>query len=59
MFHPDYEFVDDRGVPVAIPADHVVPPEMAPPGLPIEMLEVPETNVPMIEPEEGATEARP
>jgi hypothetical protein len=41
MFHPDYEFVDERGVPVAVPADRVVPPELAPPGLPIRMLEVP------------------
>lgn len=59
MFHPDYEFVDERGAPVSIPADHVVPPEMAPAGLPIEMLQVPETDIPMIEPDEGATEAQP
>jgi hypothetical protein len=42
MFHPDYEWVDPRGEPIAIPADRVVPPELAPPGLPIRMLEVPE-----------------
>jgi hypothetical protein len=41
MFHPDYEFLDEHGVPVAVPADRVVPPEMAPPGLPIRMLEIP------------------
>jgi hypothetical protein len=41
MFHPDYDFVDDRGEPVAVPEDRVVPPEMAPRGLPIEMLELP------------------
>jgi hypothetical protein len=42
MFHPDYHPVDERGVPIPLPADHVVPPEMAPPGLPIQMLEVPD-----------------
>jgi hypothetical protein len=41
MFHPDYEFLDEHGAPVAIPADHIVPPEMAPPGLAIRMLDVP------------------
>jgi hypothetical protein len=42
MFHPDYEFVDERGRTVPLPENRVVPPEMAPPGLPIEMLKVPE-----------------
>jgi len=42
MFHPDYDFTDDRGEPVAVPEDRVVPPEMAPRGLPIEMLELPD-----------------
>ncbi len=41
MFHPDYEWVDANGEPIAIPADGVVPPQLAPPGLPIRMLEVP------------------
>jgi hypothetical protein len=41
MFHPDYDFTDADGRPVAIPPDRVVPPEMAPPGLPVEMLHVP------------------
>jgi hypothetical protein len=41
MFHPDYEFVDEHGAPVAVPADRIVPPEMAPPGLAIHMLDVP------------------
>jgi len=39
MFHPDYAGVDASGKPVAIPDDRVVPPEMAPPGLPIDMLD--------------------
>jgi hypothetical protein len=39
MFHPDYQFVDERGAPVPLPEDRVVPPDMAPAGLPIRMLE--------------------
>jgi hypothetical protein len=42
MFHPDYQPVDERGVPIPLPANRVVPPEMAPAGLPIQMLEVPD-----------------
>lgn len=41
MFHPDFEFVDANGAPIEVPADRVVPPWLAPPGLPIEMLELP------------------
>ncbi len=41
MVHPDYELVGADGKPVAAPGG-VVPPELAPPGMPIEMLEVPE-----------------
>lgn len=41
MFHPDYEWVDERGVPIELPADRVVPRELAPPGLAIELLEIP------------------
>jgi hypothetical protein len=46
MFHPDYDFLDEHGQRVAIPTDRVVPPEMAPAGLPIRMLVVPETIYP-------------
>jgi len=49
MFHPDFQPVDDRGRPVPVPADRVVPPEMAPPGLPHDVLEVPPTHVPFVE----------
>lgn len=42
MFHPDYKPVDSNGQPVELPANRVVPPEMAPRGMPIEILEVPE-----------------
>jgi hypothetical protein len=43
MFHPDYDWVDERGVHVEASESGVVPPELAPPGMPIEMLELPET----------------
>jgi len=42
MFHPDYEGVDAQGNPVPLPQDRIVPPDMAPPGLPIRTLDVPE-----------------
>lgn len=42
MFHPDYEFVNEQGEVVKLPEDGVVPPKMAPPGLAVEMLDVPE-----------------
>ncbi len=41
MFHPDYAPVDAQGKPLPIPEDRIVPPEMAPPGLGLEQLEVP------------------
>jgi len=41
MFSPDYTFRDAAGHPIAIPEDRVVPPEMAPPGLPIRQIEIP------------------
>ena len=41
MFHPDYELVDAQGNPVPMPENRVVPPEMAPPGLPVQMLDDP------------------
>nr|WP_228531162.1 MULTISPECIES: hypothetical protein [Myxococcaceae] len=42
MFHPDAHPTDAQGRPVAIPPDGLVPPELAPPGLPLEVLTVPE-----------------
>jgi hypothetical protein len=41
MFSPDYKFVDANGQPVALPKDGIVPPDMAPPGLPLHTLELP------------------
>jgi hypothetical protein len=42
LFHPDYEVKGPDGRPLPLPPDRVVPPELAPPGLPIQMLEIPE-----------------
>ena len=41
MFAPDYQPVDAAGRPIAIPKDRVVPPELAPPGLPIRRIVLP------------------
>lgn len=38
---PEYELVDDTGSPVPLTDDHIVPPEFAPPDLPVRMLEIP------------------
>jgi len=41
MFHPDYDWLDRDGAPIELPADLVVPPELAPEGMPIEQLAPP------------------
>jgi hypothetical protein len=41
MFAPDAQPRDAAGRPVALPADRLVPPELAPPGLPIRRISVP------------------
>jgi len=41
MFSPDYDFVDENGNPLPIPGNRVVPPDMAPPGLPIREIDIP------------------
>jgi hypothetical protein len=41
MFHPDFEFRDENGQLIELPKDLIVPPELAPPGMPIEPLELP------------------
>lgn len=53
-FHPDFEWVDAQGNPIALPEDHVVPPDLAPPGMPVEILEVPETRIEVIAPPPAA-----
>jgi len=42
MFHPDFKPTGADGQPVELPEHRVVPPELAPPGLPLAILEVPE-----------------
>lgn len=41
MFSPDGVFVDASGHEIRIPEDRVVPPEMAPPGIPIREITIP------------------
>lgn len=41
MFAPDRQIVDAAGRPIPTPADRVVPPELAPPGLPLRRIVVP------------------
>jgi hypothetical protein len=41
MFSPDFEFYDASGRPVKLPPDRVVPPELAPPGMPIVQVRIP------------------
>ncbi|WP_281333535.1 hypothetical protein [Polyangium sp. 6x1] len=41
LYHPDYELVDENGKVIPIPPDRVVPPDMAPEGLPLATLDVP------------------
>lgn len=41
MFAPDFVMYDSNGRPVAMPADRVVPPELAPPDLPIRRVRIP------------------
>ncbi len=46
MFHPDYQPLDERGEPIPLPEDRVVPPEMAPPGMPVQTLDDPDNAPP-------------
>ena len=41
MFAPDVQLLDEQGRPIAMPEDRIVPPELAPPGLPIRTVELP------------------
>jgi hypothetical protein len=63
MFHPDYQPLDSDGKPIPLPADRVVPREMAPPGLPIEMLEVSKEDLEVEqaepEPDQGGADSDP
>lgn len=44
MFHPRRPPVDAEGNPIPVPADRVVPPELAPEGLPIQILVPPDQS---------------
>lgn len=46
MFSPDHQFFDAEHRPIAIPKDRVVPPELAPPGLPIRRIVIPAPTEP-------------
>ncbi len=46
MFSPDHQLVDAAGRPIAIPENRVVPPELAPPGLPIRRIVIPAPTEP-------------
>lgn len=41
MFAPDYQPVDAAGRPMVLPQDRVVPPELAPAGLPVRRITIP------------------
>jgi hypothetical protein len=42
MYAPDRQFFDAAKQPIDIPKNRVVPPENAPPGLPIRRIVIPE-----------------
>lgn len=46
MFAPDFQPVDANNQPVAMPKDRVVPPELAPPGLPQRRISIPAPREP-------------
>lgn len=41
MYSPDYDFFDAAGRPIQVPEDRVVPPDMAPPGIPGRRIAIP------------------
>jgi hypothetical protein len=57
MFHPDFELVDANGNAVPLPADRLVPPDLAPEGLAIQLLDVPEPQIELIQPPGGRRDA--
>ena len=46
MFHPDFEWQGKNGERTALPEDRIVPANMAPPGLPPTLLEIPDAKPP-------------
>ncbi|SEK73118.1 hypothetical protein SAMN05444354_102190 [Stigmatella aurantiaca] len=51
MFSPDGPPLDANGQPMQVTANGIVPPELAPPGMPIQLLEVPKSGGGTEEPE--------
>jgi hypothetical protein len=41
MFAPDFQLYDASNRPLEMPKDRVVPPELAPPGLPLRRIVIP------------------
>lgn len=41
MFAPGFALRDAKGKPIAMPEDRIVPPELAPPGLPLRPIRIP------------------
>jgi hypothetical protein len=62
MFHPDHQPLDAQGKPIPLPPDRVVPPDMAPPGMPLDTLQIPADayadrhDAPPAEPSDGDDE---
>jgi len=48
MFAPDFQLVDANNKPIDMPANRVVPPELAPPGLPNRRIVIPPPTDPAI-----------
>lgn len=46
MFAPDFQLYDANNQPIAMPKDRVVPPELAPPGLPQRRITIPAPREP-------------
>ncbi|MES2118767.1 MAG: hypothetical protein V4578_26605 [Pseudomonadota bacterium] len=46
MFAPDFQLYDAANQPIAMPKDRVVPPELAPPGLPVRRIVIPTPREP-------------
>lgn len=46
MFAPDFQLYDAANQPIAMPKDRVVPPELAPPGLPVRRIVIPPPREP-------------
>jgi hypothetical protein len=48
MFAPDFQLLDANGQPVAMPKNGVVPPELAPQGMPLRRIVIPKSIDPSV-----------